>query len=330
MEMLTKEKAVRTVGVCDSSEGVNKISDDIFHHIFSFIDIFDAVGLSLVSKRWKDVCCTRPYLDFDIPYFCHKGNLVVNGSLIENLKDFINWVIISRSSTKIVRFKLKCENIFTQQQIFRWICTAASRNVQEVMLHFDPSETFELPFSLVTCSSLRVLKLFLFGRPLQLPRYPGFCQLKCLELHHLQLSDGDLARNLFSGCPLLENLILRDCELIDMKVLDITSSSIKYVSVEDHLINTRGFSECSVKISCPKLLSFRYIAPIPRCYLLDNLSLLENIWFDPSFDHATMSHLELGYFLCGMLKAVPNLIALKLGLGTIWVSIFTFFLFIFW
>ncbi|PHU30919.1 hypothetical protein BC332_03012 [Capsicum chinense] len=60
---------------------------------------------------------------------------------------------------------------------------ATRRDVQELVLSFFRREPFEVPYCLVTCESLQVLKLYLSGNLLILPNHLGFRKLK---LHHLE------------------------------------------------------------------------------------------------------------------------------------------------
>lgn len=112
---------------------------------------------------------------------------------------------------------------------------------------------FDLPYCVVTCESLQVLKLQLSGDMLKLPNHLGFCQLKLLHLVKVELSNEHLTSSLFSTCPRLEKLILRDCTFGAMTVLDIASTSLVYVYLVNYIDNCQSYINCSVKISCPNL-----------------------------------------------------------------------------
>ncbi|XP_027771330.1 F-box/FBD/LRR-repeat protein At3g52680-like [Solanum pennellii] len=172
----------------DTSEGIDRISslpDEVIHKILSSLLIFDeVVQLSVLSKRWRYIWTTMPYLHFDIDDSCVKrlngGRLDYHKILKEKFKDFINWVLISQRETKLAKFLLCVapHDYFDKMEILRWIHAATRRNVQEIVLEFIPCEQFELPICVATCESLQVLKLNLPFNILKLPNHFGFRQLK--------------------------------------------------------------------------------------------------------------------------------------------------------
>ncbi|KAJ4982065.1 hypothetical protein NE237_032902 [Protea cynaroides] len=99
-----------------------------------------------------------------------------------------------------------------------------------------------LPHLLFTCKSLRVLKLDLGSnskRPqLILPDSSALTGLKTLHLGSFSLVDGELAGKFFSSRPVLEKLMITNCNLMTMKDLHISSLLLKKlvieISVEDH------------------------------------------------------------------------------------------------
>ncbi|KAM3357619.1 hypothetical protein P3S68_020550 [Capsicum galapagoense] len=123
----------------NTSEGIDRINslpDDVLHNILSSLCVFDVVKLSVLSKRWKNIWTTMPYLHFDIEGFC--GERIKRFSYLEvpgTYKDFINWVLISQRDTELVSFLLHCQdkNIFDKITILRWIRAATMRNVQELV-----------------------------------------------------------------------------------------------------------------------------------------------------------------------------------------------------
>lgn len=136
-----------------------------------------------------------PYLHFDIDQFYSQRikqycDFVIAG----RFKDFINWVLISQGETnKLVQFLLCFDTMFDKVANLRWINhVTIRRNVQQLVLKFCLSETFELPYCLVTSQSLQVLKLHLSGNVLKLPNFVGFHQLKFLHLEQVELSDEHL------------------------------------------------------------------------------------------------------------------------------------------
>ncbi|KAF3640509.1 hypothetical protein FXO38_22116 [Capsicum annuum] len=109
-------------------------------------------------------------------------------------------------------------------------------------LGFCPDEPFELPYCVVTCGSLRVSKLELDGAILKMPNHFEFYQLKLLILVNVELSNEHSASCLFSRCSVLEKLIFDGPTFGTMTLLDITSTSLVYVSILNYVNNRESCS----------------------------------------------------------------------------------------
>ncbi|XP_075079673.1 putative F-box/FBD/LRR-repeat protein At4g13965 [Nicotiana tabacum] len=165
---LAKPKALGA-SITGTSEGIDRISylpDEILHNILSFLYIFDVVQLSISSKRWNYICRTMPYLHFDIIRF---GN--------ERVKRLWDWQIAEK---------------FKDYQLGGYFPVDSSDNKAKCC-HLP----FDLPYCVVTCESLQVLKLQLSGDMLKLPNHLGFCQLKLLHLVKVELSNEHLTMSKF-------------------------------------------------------------------------------------------------------------------------------------
>ncbi|KAF3666439.1 putative ABC transporter B family member 29, chloroplastic-like [Capsicum annuum] len=128
--------------------------------------------------------------------------------------------------------------MFDKGDIYCWIRGATTRNVQELMLRFHLAETFEH-------------RLMLHGTILELPNHFGFDQFKLLHLVEVELCNEKIW--LFSKCPILEKLILRNYTFGPMTLLDVASMSLVYVALRNYVNSRKSYSECNVKISCPNL-----------------------------------------------------------------------------
>ncbi|XP_070006973.1 putative F-box/FBD/LRR-repeat protein At5g62970 [Nicotiana tabacum] len=221
----------------------------------------------------------------------------------------------------LVRFVLIVDiyGIFDKVDIFRWIHATTRRNVQELLLEFCLDEPFELPYCVASCESLQVLKLNLSGDILKLPNHLGFCQLKLLHLENVELSDQQLTNCLFSKCHLLENLILHECSLGAMTLLDIASTSLIYVTFGTDYYNVESYGDCEVKICCPNLKFLKYKAPMPKDIIFENLFSIEDVRI--VFTDRIRSLEETGILVHKMIKEVPSTSVLKLCKASFSVSL---------
>ncbi|KAH0687865.1 hypothetical protein KY290_019523 [Solanum tuberosum] len=271
----------------NTSEGIDRISslpDEVIHNILSSLSIFDeVVQLSVLSKRWRYIWTTMPYLHFDIDQFWlqqpNSGRRIFYTPPKENFKDFINWVLISQRETKLAKFLLCVapDDYFDKMEVLRWIHAATRRNVQEIVLEFTLCEPLELPICLATCESLQVLKLNLPDNILKLPNHFGFRQLKLLHLEDVQLSDKHSPNCFISKCHQLKSLILHECGLGAMTLLSIDSISLSSVTIIADYYQLDEYGKCKLKISCPNLKFLNYEAPIPKDIIIENLLSIEDV-----------------------------------------------------
>ncbi|GAY65317.1 hypothetical protein CUMW_240180 [Citrus unshiu] len=251
-------------------EDVDRLSnlpEPIIHHIFSFLGTIDVVRASAVSRKWRCFWLSIPYLNFNIHNIWSNPQEKWSLEKInEKFKDFVNWVLLSQNgSINIQRFLLSCVNCVDDYTLYRWLSVVAQRNVQVLDLDIISEEPIKLPRCLVTCESLVLLKLD-FGKKvyrqgvLELLTCAGFTRFKSLDLQNVELLDSNLFRKFISSCPLLENLNMAACFFRDFKILDISATSLKHLTIDDV-----GF--CEPKGSAELEFSFEGLKSLKKAYI---------------------------------------------------------------
>ncbi|KAH9803548.1 F-box/FBD/LRR-repeat protein [Citrus sinensis] len=268
-----------TCGVCSNVGGedgdrLSNLPEPIVHHIFSFLETIDVVRVSAVSRKWRYLWLSIPYLNFNIQNIW--SNPLERWSLQttnEKFKDFVNWVLLFQNgSLSIHRFRLSCLNRVDDYTLYKWIAVVARRNVQVLDLDIISDEPIKLPRSLVTCESLVSLKLDFGNREYQgvlnLPTCAGFSWLKSLDLQHVDVLDYNLFREFLSSCPLLENLYMKECFFHNFSSLDISTTSLKYLTVDEFLLSEpKGLRSCKVICESLEALKLHFGREIDKCVL---------------------------------------------------------------
>ncbi|GAY65324.1 hypothetical protein CUMW_240230, partial [Citrus unshiu] len=75
---------------------LSNLPEPIVHHIFSFLETIDVARVSAVSRKWRYLWLSIPYLNFNIQNIW--SNPLERWSLQttnEKFKDFVNWVLFS-------------------------------------------------------------------------------------------------------------------------------------------------------------------------------------------------------------------------------------------
>ncbi|GAY68330.1 hypothetical protein CUMW_263280 [Citrus unshiu] len=171
-----------TCGVCynvggEDGDRLSNLPEPIIHHIFSFLETIDVVRASAVSRKWRYLWLSIPYLNFNVHNIC--SNPLERWSLQttnEKFKDFVNWVLLFQNGSV--------------------------------------NEPIKLPRSLVTCESLVSLKLDFGNREhqgvLNLPTCVGFSRLKSLDLQHVEFLNAILEQRSYFSASFnnLKSLIL--------------------------------------------------------------------------------------------------------------------------
>ncbi|KAH9803549.1 F-box/FBD/LRR-repeat protein [Citrus sinensis] len=274
-----------TCGVCSNVGGedgdrLSNLPEPIVHHIFSFLETIDVVRVSAVSRKWRYLWLSIPYLNFNIQNIW--SNPLERWSLQttnEKFKDFVNWVLLFQNgSLSIHRFRLSCLNRVDDYTLYKWIAVVARRNVQVLDLDIISDEPIKLPRSLVTCESLVSLKLDFGNREYQgvlnLPTCAGFSWLKSLDLQHVDVLDYNLFREFLSSCPLLENLYMKECFFHNFSSLDISTTSLKYLTVDEFLLSEpKGLRSCKVICESLEALKLHFGREIDNSPLLENLKM---------------------------------------------------------
>lgn len=284
---------------CGEGDGdrLSNLPEHIIYHIFSFMETVDVVRASAVSRRWRYLWLSVPYLSFNSEtIWSDPEQRWSRRTINDKFKDFVNWVIFSQNgSVNIKRFSLYCWQYLASYEndrtIYRWVSAMARRNVQVLDLTVTSLYPFEfdLPHSLVSCDSLVELKLSLSFHVhrcfLKLPTTAGFIGLKSLDLQRVAL-DHNLFPEFISNLPLLENLCMLSCVFPELKVLDISSTNLKNLALESIVGNDNAGNDDAgnykLKIACPNLVSFNYIALAPWLphFAFESLNSLQNAFID--------------------------------------------------
>ncbi|KAL4590514.1 hypothetical protein LXL04_003446 [Taraxacum kok-saghyz] len=252
---------------------ISNLHDCILHHILSFMPTKEVVKTSALSKRWKNLWASVPNIDFDDELLSIRED---NGRARPHVTSFVKFVervLRLRDASNMKKFRLSCGVFRDGFQIYAWIFHAVMHNVEELdicLLEVDPSV---IPRCVFDSTSLVSLKIEL--NVVQLPSHIHLPCLKSLHLSYLQFLSDDYTDNLFSGCPVLEKLILSDCMVIHLNNIVISIPSLKSLTIDDYsdFEADDDSTGCKLKIDAPNLTYFEYIGHMSSEILLnDNAS----------------------------------------------------------
>ncbi|KAJ3684127.1 hypothetical protein LUZ61_013291 [Rhynchospora tenuis] len=224
-------------------ERISSLPDDIKAHILSFLSTKKAVQTCILSKRWHDAWAYFPVLKVSQYEFRDDDQRQCMDKFIR----FVNGVWNNRKTSCLDIFECYCFDSDRHGHFVEWLGHVAALMPRVIVFDVNITTFLHLPQSSVFSSaSLQNLKLH-FHAPGTIikPESINLPSLTVLELVSVDLND-DLAQKLFWGCPALESLVLRWC---DLGMSDITSGILKTLNI-DHCWLTR-----KLHISCPALVS---------------------------------------------------------------------------
>lgn len=241
---------------------ISQLPDPILHCIFSFLTTRDLVRSSVLSRRWRNLWASMQSLFFDEIEFDYT----------EEFACFVDAVLLLRDPLDVHTFRLLWNDGYNKIRANMWITYAVKHNVRVLDLMIDTFlGNIELPHCLLTCQSLEVLCISLNNcAEISQLRFAGFSQIKRLNFFHINIRHAVLEQ-LISGCPVIEDLCLEFCWIMDSKVthLHISSQTMKTLRIVGCYIR-----DGLIRISIPTLTSLHYEASTIVGASLENLSSL--------------------------------------------------------
>ncbi|XP_017215971.1 putative FBD-associated F-box protein At5g53640 [Daucus carota subsp. sativus] len=260
-----KKKARTLPQHLGDEDRISRLPDELIHKILSFVDAKQAVETGTLSRRWRFLWTTLPFLSFG-PY---------ENSEPKNVGKLIRHVLSKRnhqshvSDLKFCVYEKGCS-----EKLFEYFVDYASfHGVQSLYLELSPDYK---PFKLSTFNSMSLNKLTLNVRLEECELQSGVWDLPALtslDLKHvcgyedLYRSNSWLKDSLFTCLPALTTLSLDDWNLSQLSSFSLPG------------LTSLCLSRCSLpKVwDFPNLLSLQLDGERVGSNMSDNLSALVNL-----------------------------------------------------
>ncbi|XP_057484503.1 putative F-box/FBD/LRR-repeat protein At5g22670 isoform X2 [Actinidia eriantha] len=259
----------------DGEDRISSLPDSLLIRILSLIPTKYAFRTSILSSRWKYLWASVPNLGFD--ELCSSRTVHGYGS---SFISFVDRVLRFHNLPCIKRFHVKGHTGIHVSCLHRWISVAIDRCVQEIDIESYPFQILSLPSELFTSKTLLSLKLF-SDLKFDFPDSVFLPNLKVLHvsLHH---PGNDLTQQLFSSCPLLEDLHIRaNVRNTEEIIFNVCTPALKKLEFRlvvfvDNEYFQRGvmFSKSKVVVNAPLLKDLTIDDDYLAGYSLKNMSSL--------------------------------------------------------
>jgi hypothetical protein len=202
-------KAMGVVG-----DRISGLPDELLHRIMSFLPARDAVRTCVLSPRWHRLWVSTPQLNVDAEGFSYEDTFV----------KFVTTLLLRRGCTPLDSFWLCANrpgiylyNIYNSAN--NWICHALRSNVQVlgIVEHWATGDEEE--------EDMEVVEDMMF----KIDHYAFTSSyLKRLHLCCVSVSNR-FTKQLFSGCPALEDLEMINCNIYTS---EFSSGTLKNLTID--------------------------------------------------------------------------------------------------
>ncbi|OMO89999.1 hypothetical protein COLO4_19453 [Corchorus olitorius] len=260
-----------------AGDRISSLGDEILHKIMSFMNTKYAVQTCVLSKRWKYLWKSLPYLDFELQTFPFKGSTYEEAVI--SLINFITQVLFRRHRTDLVKVSFQSYNVpepyaFIPQGL---IAYAVDHNVQQLAINCGYHRLFVMPKSFYSCKSLTTLQVLNNLRlRIELPKFLALPALKSLHLRGVSVTKKGFNTEDFSACPNLETLRL-EVFFEEHNTLFINGPKLKRLELS--LRGPYGKFGLKVVIDAPKLKTFHYDAIDPIVCSFGDLASIDDVNF---------------------------------------------------
>ncbi|KAH7845133.1 hypothetical protein Vadar_024896 [Vaccinium darrowii] len=300
---------------------ISSLSDNVLHHIISFLSTEDSIRTSILSRRWQYLWTSISDINLDVnSYLSGRRNDTDKKNdqcpMGQTFLDFVDRVLHLHDASDIKRLHLNIDGPVGSSRLSSWISAAVRHNVQELDLNLPGRTQFLLPRCLFTCESLLVFRLFM-DYFLKAPSFIYFSSLKTLAFHFLTFSDDESTQNLFSNCPVLEELTLTYCGWKKMKTLTISIPTLKRLTIDDDPMwsDAADVLSCVVKIYTPNLIDLKFTSNLKIHFHLCELSSIVNAYINLLYED--MLQPDVYPRVIGVLRGICNVKRLTVSEDTV-------------
>ncbi|KAI4329145.1 hypothetical protein L6164_021441 [Bauhinia variegata] len=344
---------VETCEAAESQDLLGDLPDFLLHHILSFMETKVAIRTCVLSKRWRYLWTSVPCLNFNSRSFTR----------LTDFKRFVLWVLSHRDSAHVKALtysRFGVDYATDQSLLTKVIEYAVSHGAEEIRINLRAksfgSPPIEIPFSIFTCQSLKVLEIkdccytnastsFCFKSLENLyldnfrlhsaasdssnpfasyAEFFGFTTLTTLHLNRITLACTGTDRvDPFANCVNLKNLHLSGiCFKSDLNPEDFVISAPRL----NKLTMICNRFKCKLVVSAPQLTNFSYLYSTSCAFFEFNLPSLHDLVIDIHELHGQVEKSQekqkeealLGFI--NMLRGHHRAEAVKLSFSTVKVN----------
>ncbi|XP_045810858.1 F-box/LRR-repeat protein At4g14103-like [Trifolium pratense] len=303
---LSKLSKLQRHNVGNMKDMISELPEGVLLYILSFLPTKDAVRTTILAKTWRYLWTHLSVFDFEV--FCHQ-----HGSKPKQKSEnrLINQVdnLLQRSN-RVERLCIKVRGTIDAQKATSLLSNTLLHKVPDLKLSIEIeyiNDMFVLPNSFSASQSLNNLYLE-FDFNLNIGDDICFPSLKTLYLSHICFVNEKSAQRLLSGCPVLQELTLFRCSLLNVKQINVAMSALRKLTIEGLGLGY-PFHNCTIKFDVGNLLSLSYtINPAINFFLVNPTSIVDaSIHLRHLYQQNEQLHIQSVIELLSRLSSVKTL-----------------------
>ncbi|KAK2448678.1 F-box/RNI superfamily protein [Trifolium repens] len=290
---------------------ISNLPEGILLHILSLLPTKDVVRTSVLATKWRHLWTYLSVFDFKFPCGRYvskdRDQTSVNCLLDQVGRLLLNSNCVERLCIQIYGITVDADKVCSL------ISSSASKHkVQYLKLSLDVlNDIFVLPHCFSAFESLNELCLQL-QFTLCIPSDICFPSLKKLKVSEVTFANEQSVQQLFSGCPVLQELNLHNCYWENIELISVAISTLRKLIIYFDVICVEYDHNMTMKIDAVNLLSLSCTCLAAIEFLPVNLTSIVDAYVDLQGQYPFGHELYVAHCIFELLSGLSSVKSLNI------------------
>jgi hypothetical protein len=302
---------VRNIRRHNADDMISDLPEGILLRILSLLPTKDCIKTSVLATKWRHLWTYLSVFDFKIPNARYESD-DQNQNSVNCLLDLLGRLL--RKSNCVERLCIEIHGITVDaNKVSSLISSSASKHkVQYLKLSLGAhNDVFVLPHCFSAFESLNELHLQLHFT-LCIPSDICFPSLKKLKVSEVTFANEQSVQQLFSGCPVLQELNLHNCYWENIELINVAISTLRKLIIYFDVICVEYDHNMTVKIDAVNLLSLSCTCLAAIEFIPVNLTSIVDAYVDLQGQYPFGHELYVAHCIFELLSGLSSVKSLNI------------------